>query len=72
MRRERRIKSPEHHPEVTMHQEDLVVPAGLIMLFTRGLLITNENVILSEISTVISEHFPLMVNISLVEGLLQC
>ena len=42
------------------------------MLFTRGLLITNENVILSEISTVISEHFPLMVNISLVEGLLQC
>ena len=32
MRKERRIKSPEHHPEVTMHQEDLVAPAGLIML----------------------------------------
>lgn len=28
MRKERRIKNPEHHPEVTMHQEDLVVPAG--------------------------------------------
>ena len=39
MRKGRRIKSPEHHPEVTMHQEDLVVPAGLIMLkvFTKGL-----------------------------------
>lgn len=29
MRNGRRIRSPEHHPEVTMHQEDLVVPAGL-------------------------------------------
>jgi len=28
MRKERRIKNPEHHPEVTTHQEDLVVPAG--------------------------------------------
>lgn len=44
MRKERRIKNPEHHPEVTMHQEDLVVPAGLICLkfIPKGLFMTND------------------------------
>lgn len=30
MKKERKIKNPEHRPEVITHQEDLVVPAGLI------------------------------------------
>lgn len=31
MKNGRRRRSPEHHPEVTMHHDDLVVPAGLVI-----------------------------------------